>query len=239
MQRIGRVDRRMNPVVEQRLIADHPEVAPIRGEIQFWNFLPPDELNAILTLYTRVTQKTLMISKTLGIEGRKLLRPSDDYQALKDFNHAYEGTKTVVEDMRLEYQALLERHPGLLDELNSRPMSIFSGRQRAADGMKGVFFCYGLPALDKVTGEFSDEAGTTRWYFFDVDREEIVEDPAEILRSIRSDSTIPRVCTFPQPELISIRGRVLKHIKDTYLKRVDAPAGVKPKLKCWMELNEG
>ena len=29
------------------------------------------------------------------------------------------------------------------------------------------------------------------------------------------------------------------HIKNTYLKRVDAPVGVKPSLKCWMELNEG
>ena len=52
MQRIGRVDRRMNPEVEERLVADHPEVASSRGKVSFWNFLPPDELNAILTLYT-------------------------------------------------------------------------------------------------------------------------------------------------------------------------------------------
>ena len=36
-----------------------------------------------------------------------------------------------------------------------------------------------------------------------------------------------------------MRGKVEKHIKNTYLKRVDAPVGVKPALKCWMELNEG
>ena len=28
-----------------------------------------------------------------------------------------------------------------------------------------------------------------------------------------------------------------KHIKNTYLKQVQAPIGVKPVLKCWMELN--
>ena len=105
MQRIGRVDRRMNPEVEERLVADHPELKESRGKVAFWNFLPPEELNAILTLYTRVTQKTLLISKTLGIEGKKLLTPEDDYEALKEFNHAYEGTKTAVEDMHLEYQA--------------------------------------------------------------------------------------------------------------------------------------
>ena len=28
-----------------------------------------------------------------------------------------------------------------------------------------------------------------------------------------------------------------KHIKNTYLKQVQAPIGVKPNLKCWMELS--
>jgi superfamily II DNA/RNA helicase len=67
MQRIGRVDRRMNPEVEERLVHDHPEVQPSRGKVSFWNFLPPQKLNNILTLYTKVTQKTLPISKTLGM----------------------------------------------------------------------------------------------------------------------------------------------------------------------------
>ena len=66
MQRIGRVDRRLNPAVEKRLVQDRPETAASRGTILFWNFLPPEELNAILSLYNKVTQKTLMISKTLG-----------------------------------------------------------------------------------------------------------------------------------------------------------------------------
>ena len=89
MQRIGRVDRRMNLEIEDRLVADHPEVKVSRGKVSFWNFLPPDELNAILSLYSRVTQKTLLISKTLGIEGKKLLTPEDDFDALREFNHAY------------------------------------------------------------------------------------------------------------------------------------------------------
>ena len=38
---------------------------------------------------------------------------------------------------------------------------------------------------------------------------------------------------------LDIRKRIEKHIKNTYLKRVDAPVGVKPRLRCWMELNEG
>src|ERR1019366_8498487 len=98
MQRIGRVDRRMNPAVELQLVADHPEVATSRGKVSFWNFLPPAELNALLSLYATVTRKTLLISKTLGIEGKKLLTPEDDYEALRDFNQAYEGTRTAIEN---------------------------------------------------------------------------------------------------------------------------------------------
>ena len=41
MQRIGRVDRRMDPDIEARMIADHPEVKQIRGKVAYWNFLPP------------------------------------------------------------------------------------------------------------------------------------------------------------------------------------------------------
>jgi superfamily II DNA or RNA helicase len=239
MQRIGRVDRRMNPDVESRLITDHPSVASSRGKVSFWNFLPPDELNAILTLYTKVTQKTLLISKTLGIEGKKLLTPEDDYDALKEFNHAYEGDKSAVEDMQLEYQALLQQDPTLEARLRLLPGATFSGRERTVKGARGVFFCYALPALDKEAGEFTEEAGTARWYFYDLDRKAIVEEPAEIIASIRSKPDTPRHCATDEKSLVDLRAIVEKHIKNTYLKRIDAPVGVKPALRCWMELNEG
>jgi superfamily II DNA or RNA helicase len=239
MQRIGRVDRRMSPEVEARLVADHPNVKASRGKVSFWNFLPPDELNAILTLYTRVTQKTLLISKTLGIEGKKLLTPEDNYDALREFNHAYEGTRSAVEDMHLEYQALLLADPEIEARLKQMPGAMFSGRKRPAKGAHGVFFCYALPALDKEAGEFTEEAGTTRWYLYDLEHDTILEEPGEIVASIRSKPETPRNCTTEQKTLVEIRGKIEKHIKNSYLKRIDAPVGVKPLLKCWMELNEG
>ena len=242
MQRIGRVDRRMNPEVEKQLISDHPEVESSRGKVSFWNFLPPDELNAILTLYARVTQKTLLISKTLGIEGRKLFRPDDTYDDLKvwnGFSEEYEGRRTVVEDMHLEFQDLLKADPELESRLRVMPGSVFSGRKRLAKGAQGVFFCYALPALDKEKEEFTEEAGITRWYLYDDNSDQILEEPGEIVASIRSKANTPRKCTTEQKSLIDIRKKAEKHIKNSYLKRVDAPMGVKPLLKCWMELNEG
>ena len=239
MQRIGRVDRRMNPAIEERLLADHPEATASRGRVWFWNFLPPDELNQILSLYTKVTQKTLLISETLGIEGRKLLTPEDDYEALKEFNQAYEGTRTAVEQMHLEYQALIKADPELEARLTRFPGAIFSGRRRLAKGVRGVFFCYALPALDKEKNDFTEEAGSTRWYLYDLDRETILTEPSEIVASIRSRPGTRRRCTTGESTLLDIRERIEKQIKNSYLKRVDAPVGVKPRLCCWMELNEG
>jgi superfamily II DNA/RNA helicase len=88
MQRIGRVDRRMDLRVEARIEKDHPDQKPIRGKVAFWNFLPPDELDQLLRLYGRIAHKVLRISKAFGIEGKKLLRPEDDFEALKDFTRA-------------------------------------------------------------------------------------------------------------------------------------------------------
>lgn len=237
MQRIGRVDRRLDPEVEALLVRDHPEVATSRGTVKFWNFLPPSELNKLLTLFQTVTRKTLLISKTLGIEGKKLLTPEDDYDALRDFNHDYEGTKTAIEDMHLEYQALLQDDPELGARLTDLPISVFSGRERPQKGVRGVFFCYRLPALDAQAGQFTDAAGTARWYFYDIDSSAILEDPSEIVTTIRSQPTTPRVCVLSHAALVEIREKVRRHIKNTYLKRVDAPIGVTPTLMTWMEVS--
>ena len=238
MQRIGRVDRRMDPAIEERIKADHPERAESRGRIRYWNFLPPEELNEILTLFQRVTDKVLVISKTFGIEGRKLLRPDDNYDPVREFNHAYEGTRSAVEDMHLEFQQLLRDDPELEKRLNLLPGALFSGRKRLKEGARGVFFCYSLPALDSQTGEFTEDAGRTGWYLVDLERDEILEEPGEIVRSIRSKPGTPRLCVQEETTLIDLRDRVEKHITNTYLKRIDAPLGVRPALKCWMELND-
>jgi len=238
MQRIGRVDRRMSPETEERLRADHPEAAADRGTVRFWNFLPPEELERILKLYERVTGKVLMISSTLGIEGRKLLRPDDAYDPLREFNASYEGTRTAVEEMHLEYQALLKRHPELAERLDGLPGSVFSGRRKFSKGASGVFFCYSLPALDADEGAFTLDAGPTRWYLYDVDADAIVESPGEIVESIRSKPNTPRRCEMGRATLKDLRDKVCLYIRDSYLKRVNAPMDApEPALRCWMELN--
>jgi hypothetical protein len=79
-------------------------------------------------------------------EGKKLLKPQDDYEALKDFTHAYEGTTTPLEEIHLEYQRLLQSYPDLLDRINALPSRVFSGKAHPTPGAQAVFFCYAMPA---------------------------------------------------------------------------------------------
>lgn len=243
MQRIGRVDRRLNPAIEEQILADCPERKEIRGMVAFWNFLPPDELDRLLHLYGKVAHKTLRISKVFGIEGKKLLKPEDDYEALKDFLHNYQGTITPLEQMHIEFQQLLKDNPGLAERLNKLPSKVFSGKQHITPGAKAVFFCYALPAQrarDIKTGDealWSEEIGHTKWYLYDIDKDKIVEEPTEIVSIIRSNPQTPRQRNLPDQTLSEIRKKIEKHIRQTYLKQVNAPQGVKGKLKAWMELS--
>jgi hypothetical protein len=244
MQRIGRVDRRLNPEIEARLVADHPEVKSIRGKVAYWNFLPPDELNILLGLYNRVTHKTLRISKTFGIEGQKLLRPEDEFEALKNFNHRYEGVPTPAERMDLEYQKLLKDHPDLAASLPDMPGRVFSGKKHPSFGARAVFFCFTLPAADRSAtpddaGAFSwtDEAGRAAWFLYDLATGKIEEEATRIIETIRCKPDTPRHCTIAKPTLSEIRAKVEQHIKQSYLRSVNAPQGVKPALKAWMELS--
>ncbi len=237
MQRIGRVDRRLSAAVEKKLVADHPEEKPHRGKVVYWNFLPPDELDELLRLYSRVAHKTLRISKVFGIEGKKLLRPDDDFDALRDFLSNYEGVTTPAEKMQLELERLLAENPKLEARLDALPGRVFSGKAHYLPGAQAVFFCYSLPAEDATSHEWTDAAGRTAWYLFDFTRSKILDQPEEIHAYIKCSPDTPRRVEMTGEALRTVRLKIETHIKNTYLKQMQAPVGIKPTLKCWMELN--
>ncbi|MBN1139197.1 MAG: helicase [Anaerolineae bacterium] len=244
MQRIGRVDRRLNPDVEAQMVADHPALAGVRGTVRLWNFLPPGELNRILSLYERVTHKTLRISKTFGIEGRQLLTPEDDYEVLREFNQAYEGATTSTEEMHLAYQQLFQEHPDLAGRVADMPLRVFSGQERPSTtlgtgpspGARAIFFCYRLPAKAAAGDAWDDEAGFTRWYLYHLASGEIEEDATHIYPLIACEPGTPRRTATAKETLTEIRRKLDDHVKNSYLKKVQAPVGVKSTLLAWMEL---
>ena len=182
MQRIGRLDRRLDPAIEMRLNRTDPTV-------HVWNFLPPAELDDILKLRKRVDGKILRISRTLGIEG-KFVSPDDDDETLRLFNERYDGTESIEELMNLERQRISESNPELWGQLPNLPIRLFSGKDVTEEpppflnrdgepiplnrvGDTGVFCCYEMPN------------GEIKWYFYDADEDEIIENVEEIWPEVR------------------------------------------------------
>lgn len=233
MQRIGRIDRRRNAEIEQRLLTDHPELASDRESAYYWNFLPPTELEQLLSLYKTVSKKTLRISKTFGIEGEKLLTPDDEYEALKEFNSQYEGTTSGDEEIALAYQELMAENPDYLEQIKEMPHKLFSGKLSST--RKGYFFCYELPNK-RADGSWSDGDGIYRWYFIDPETKQISEDMYEIWNAVKCTKDEARLFNTTEEEFSDIRKTVESHIKKTYLKAIQAPVGKKGKLITWLQM---
>ena len=233
MQRIGRVDRRRDADIEEKLLRDHPELAKDRENAYYWNFLPPSELEQLLSLYKTVSQKTLRISKTFGIEGKKLLKPDDDYEALKDFNSQYEGEASADEEMALAYQQLLADNPDYDELVQEMPKKMHSGK--VASIRKGFFFCYELPTK-MSDGSWSDGDGLYRWYLLDDKNEKVMENTYEIWMSIDCDVSEPALMNTNEEHFALARKTMEAYIKKKYMRAVQAPLGVKPRLVTWMQL---
>jgi hypothetical protein len=260
MQRIGRVDRRLNPEIEAQL----RRPADLDGKIYFWNFLPPDELEDLLGLKKKLDGKILRINATLGIEG-SLLTPDDDEMTLIEFNNKYEGKQSVEELMNLERQQIEAEHPELWKSLATLPRRLFSGKgvgagfkaiidregdevELKANQRAGIFCCYRMPLVlgkapsnlfeqkNEVLDETIHPKGEVRWYFLDRDTNEVSEDLTATWTAARCMSDTPRMVSQGAKGLSDARKAVEKHIKNTYLRDIEAPMGAKPTLLAWMEI---
>jgi hypothetical protein len=239
MQRIGRVDRRMNPAIEAALVKEKPSAKKSRGHIQIRNFLPPAEIETLLTLYNRVQSKTLMISSTLGIPGGKLIDESDMYDDVKvfqAFKDEYNGEIAPIEELRLKWLQLAKDNPGLEDLVSRLPDGISTAKNGKPGG---VFICRRVPILtkpsDDAEAEWMIEPGEVEWSMRSADGVEralhaidaaITADPAEKSVVFSDRSKLQAVLReFERDETKRLR-------KETQLP-LDAPA---PKTICWMEV---
>ena len=233
----------MNPEIEKRILAVHPEEKEFRGKMWFWNFLPPSELNDLLSLYHRVSHKVLRISETTGLEGKKLLTPDDHFKTLKDFNASYEGQATTEEQLRLLLNKALHEDPDLESFLETLPWRVFSAK--AADGGNpGIFACYRFPSTGKRGT--AQELGELRWYFLPDGSTEVLTTVDQINEFIACDKYTPRSLCRPlkhRRERLKeieahIRSRDLKARKAVTMAQVVGGQGDESKLQlvAWMDI---
>ena len=249
MQRIGRIDRRMSPEVEALIKEQHPERKDERGKIAYWNFLPPDSLDNLINLYSKVTGKMILISKLLGIQHGHGLDETQEMDMLRDLNEEMYTPNTTDETLKLILDRLIINHPDEVKRWRRMPYATLSGK--ANSDRRGVFFCYRIPGPPPLTekeierGEIvkwvtEDGIGDSRWYFFDLDTEEILDGigaMGEMHAIIECEPTTEREIGIEKSVLKDCKKKIQKHIKNTVLKALDAPMGTRPRLVCWLAVN--
>ncbi len=220
MQRIGRVDRRLNPEIEGHLLDDHPDQQPLRGKIAFWNFLPPDGAQrAADSLQPRLAQdpahlQDLRHRRPQAPHARRRLRsPAGLQPSVRRNHHGAGGYAPGV-----PAASAGPSRPGR--PFDALPGRVFSGKRHPSPGARGVFLCYTLPAADRAAGSstgilpvlnisstgfqpvdkphrqdacatdtaqlpWTEAAGISAWFYYDLDKEQIVEESTEIHPLIR------------------------------------------------------
>ena len=218
MQRVGRVDRRLDMT------------KPVHHDkVYIYNFLPPQELEELLKLLKRVSGKILRINRTLGIEA-PILTPDDPDAAMKLFNEQYEQKESVVEALELELQRIAVEQPAVFASLPTLPRRLFSGKRAGGNGLRGLFAAYRFPPPTE------DAAGELRWYFRPEDGSPILEGADAVAGLIRCDFDTPRAAIATAEELKIARKEIEAQKVSRHLRDMQAGQGAKATLVCWMEV---
>lgn len=239
MQRIGRVDRRMNPEYEAAIIKEHPKRKASRGHIQIRNFLAPKEIDDLITLYNKVQGKTLMISKTLGIPGGKLLDEADmfdDVKVFQAFKNEYSGDIAPIEELRLKWLAMVAADPTLPAFVDRLPDGISvakSGRP------KGVFICRRVPTLVKASDdaeqEWSLKPGRVEWALQGADEVERGLLTIDAAIEAKPDAGAAK---FSERSKLHTTLRGFERAETNMLRKTtQMPLEVSPETLCWIEVN--
>jgi len=203
------------------------------------NFLPPDALNNILSLYNRVQSRVLLISKTLGIPGGRLLDENDildDTKVFKAFLEEYEGEISPTEQLRLDFLDLLAKHPGLDDLLDAMPAGAHAARNGA---QPGLFTCtvepVRIPGDDDAPATWTLDAGQPRWAFRGPDGA-VITDVAPIDVAIRCAKSEPAVGVSDRVEVAALLKQA-RNDRHQELMKVGLPLNApSPITICWMEV---
>ena len=228
IQRIGRVDRRLDP-----------QITPRAHEFGIFNVLPPEEIEKIINLIGAIESRTLKISRALGID-EAFFSANDPAGTLKEFNRLYEGDMTSADEATTRYT----EHFTTPDPHTQQLLAYLP---------PGAFGVWGAAPHDGLFALFIMEATS---HASDIDRErfaQIIGRPLLALRlsgqpalfdagailKLLADTRIGEHSALPGDEAALAAG--LKQLKSSARQSfsdINLPQTIMPKLVCWMELRK-
>ncbi|MDA9182809.1 helicase-related protein [Candidatus Poseidoniaceae archaeon] len=243
MQRIGRIDRRLNPVIERQIKGNHPEREADRGHIAYWNCLPPAEMERIIGLQKVVEKKFKIIAAILGVEGGFGLTKSQNLEKLHDLytnsnlSTGLSNLTDTLDPLRLEYNVMLQNDTNLI----SSPLLTGFGTDaphsdKNGDG-KYAFFCYQIPR--EFDGKWTYARGNCQWYLYNFENSTILHKRSEmndIFNVLKTVTDERRVTNISVDELKIADKTVKKFIKNSIMKEMTMTQENKPRLLCSMTI---
>jgi len=95
----------------------------------------------------------------------------------------------------------------------------------------------GRDIVEREADLWSEEAGTTGWFLYDLASERVVDAPEEIIDLIRSTPEMARKHDIADATLSEIRGRVENRSRMGISRRSRRQWGYDPALRAWLELS--
>lgn len=227
IQRIGRVDRRLNP-----------EITPHDHKFDIINVLPPDEINDIIHLVGTVENRTLRISNALGLDV-SFFKSDDPAGNLKEFNSAYEGEITATDQALNAYARLAVEPPDektrrLLEAIPPGAFGVWGNAPQA-----GLFALFTMEPTPKATAADRERFAAV------VGRPVLIlEQPGKLpltdagaILTLLAATTPDAPSATPSDEAaLALRLKKLKEAVRTQFSEISLPSTILPKLVCWMEL---
>ena len=225
IQRIGRVDRRLDPVI-----------TPETHSFDILNVLPPPEIDNILQLVGVVENRTLRISRALGLDA-SFFKSTDKAGNLKEFNSQYEGEMTGADRALADWlRQKAQPDKELQEALATLPAGAFGVWKNAPHD--GLFVLFTLEATDKATdadkARFQAELGHP---ILALERPGLppLLSAGEIFDLLRG-TVKKQVSGTPSDE--QVLGERLKTLRNAVKQQfcdIDLPKTITPRLVCWME----
>lgn len=227
IQRIGRVDRRLNP-----------DINPDGHKFEILNVFPPDEINDIIKLVDVVENRTLRISKALGLDV-SFFRSDDPAGNLKEFNAKYEGEITMTDAALSAYSRLSVEPPDeatqrLLKAIPAGAFGVWKGAPQ-----EGLFALFTMKPKKEASqsdiDRFSAVIGRPVLILERAGKEPLTD--AGAILTLLAGTTPRQPSGVPSDE--AQLARRLKRLKDSVRSQfgeIDLPRTIQPQLECWMEL---
>lgn len=226
IQRIGRVDRRLDPAI-----------TPHEHEFGIFNVLPPPEIEKVINLIDAIETRTLKISRALGID-EAFFKANDPAGTLKEFNRLYEGDMTGAD-------IAASRYTEHFSEPDAKTQAILDALPPGAFGVWGKAPEDGLFALFAMEATASATDADQARYAQIIGRPVLVLERAGMAATLDTGAILKILAnTKPgehsaSPTDEAILAERLKKLKNTVrgaFADISLPHTIMPRLVCWMEL---